>query len=97
MWRIPAIAALAGHLLIVPLYFAARRWDLSRQPLGFGHWPGEPGWPAGSGSSEWRPGELLLMVSWLLVLVFILCAGTAAGLVALIRRRGPRKQRRQRV
>lgn len=86
---------MAGHLLLVPLYVAARRWDLSRHPLGFGHWPGEPGWPAGSGSSEWRPGELLLMVSWLLVLVVILCAGIAAALHALIRRRGPHTQTNQ--
>ena len=26
--------------------------DLFRQPLDFGHWPGEPGWAAGSGPIE---------------------------------------------
>jgi len=71
----------------VPFYFVARPWDLSRQPLGFNHWPGEPGWPAGSGSSEWRPGELPLIVSWLLLWVIIFCACLVAWLVALARRR----------
>ena len=78
--------AVAGHVLLVPLYFAARWYDLSRQPFGFGHWPGEPLWPAGSGSSEWGPGFVPLLVIWLLLLVVVLCASTVAGLVALSRR-----------
>ena len=86
VWRIPGVIAAAGHVLLVPLYFAARWWDLSRQPFGFSHWPGESGWPAGSGSSEWGPGVLPLMVTWLVLLVVTLCACTVAGLVALIRR-----------
>ena len=80
---------MAGHLLLVPLYFAARQRDLSKQPLGFGHWPGEPAWPAGSGSSDWSPGEVPLILGWLLVLSVIFCACIAAGLVTLTSRHEP--------
>ena len=84
VWRIPGVMAAAGCALLVPLYFAARWWDLSRQPLGFGHWPGEPGYPAGNGASEWGPGVAPIMVIWLLLSVVVLGAYTVAGLVALI-------------
>jgi hypothetical protein len=87
VWRIPGITALTGHVLLVPLYLVARWWELSRQPFGSDHWPGEPGWPAGSGSSEWRPGEMPLLVSWLVLWIIILCAYLVAGLIALARRR----------
>jgi hypothetical protein len=59
---------------------------VSRQPFGFGHWPGEPRWPAGNGSSEWGPGVAPVLVIWLLLSVVILCAYSVAGLVALTMR-----------
>lgn len=86
VWWVPGITALVGHVLLVPLYFAARSWDLYTHPLGSNHWPGEPGWPAGSGSSEWRPGEVLVIVSWVLLWVVVLCACLVAGLIASARR-----------
>jgi hypothetical protein len=86
-WRIPGITALTGHVLLVPVYFVARWWELSRQPFGFDDWPGEPGWPAGSGSSEWRPGEMPLFMSSLLLWTIIFCACLVAGLIGLARRR----------
>jgi hypothetical protein len=88
VWLIPGVVAAAGHVLLVPLYFASRWWDLSRQPFGFGHWPGESGWPAGSGSSEWGPGVAFLIVIWLLLVIGILCASLLAGLLAVLRRTG---------
>ena len=85
VWRIPLLTGLVGHVLLVPLYLAARRSDLARVPLGEGHWPGEPAWPAGSGSSEWGPGVLPVLVSWLVLWVLVLLACLAALVVALDR------------
>ncbi len=84
--RTTGVVALAAHVLLVPGYFAFRWWDVSKPPFGVGHWPGESGWPAGSGSSEWGPGVLPVMAVWLLVLVVGLCTCIVGGLVVLIRR-----------
>ncbi len=72
MWRVWRRGVLAAHVLLVPFWWVAREVDLARRPLGDGVWPGEPGWPAGSGSAEWLPGQLptvlAVLLLWLVVL-----------------------------
>lgn len=83
-----ALLAVAGHLLLLPIYLAARHWDLAQHPLGQGHWPGEAGWPAGSGSSDWQVGQLPVLVSWLLLLIVLFSGCAVLGLATVFHSAG---------
>ena len=86
VWKLPLTTAGVGVALLAPWYVAARQWDLARVPLGSGHWPGESGWPAGSGASEFGPGVLPLIVGVLLLVLAAALAALVAALIAGLRR-----------